>query len=66
MASTLVASVITVCVFAKCKEAERWMKFKRNRKRCGVKLKCNEFSFGKAVLQILYNSKASLNRIPDS
>ena len=36
MASTLAVSVITIHgLFTKCKEAERQVKVKRNRKRCG-------------------------------
>ena len=35
MASTLAVSVITTWSVTKCKEAERRVKFKGNRKRCG-------------------------------
>ena len=34
MASTLAASVITTWLIKKCKEAERRVRFKGNRKRC--------------------------------
>ena len=49
-------------MFAKCKEAERRVKFKENRKRYREETeKCNQFPLettsGKAVLQMSYNNK---------
>ena len=49
MASTLAASVSLHGLFTKCKEAERRVKFKGNRKRCReeTEKKCNHFFLGK-------------------
>ena len=49
MASTSAASVITTWyMFTKCKEAERRVKFKENRKRYREETeKCNQFPLGK-------------------
>ena len=65
MASTLAASVSLHGLFTKCKEAERRVKFKGNRKRCREENEKNVTNFpwettsGKVVLQISYNNKAS-------
>ena len=67
MASTLAASVVTSWSVhkIKCKEAERRVKLKGNRKSCREETEKNvtifswETTSGKAVLQISYTNKAS-------
>ena len=64
MTPTLAASVITTCLFTKCKEAERRVKFKGNSAMKEKLKKTNQFflgklSAGKTVLQISYNNKTS-------